>query len=80
MDWRDITVRGGTATNYQLMPGDRLFLAEDSFVAWDARMGKFLAPLERIMGFSILGVGTVGRFSGNVLQNAQQGGGGFGGF
>lgn len=82
VDWTGVTAQASTATNYQLMPGDRLFVAEDKMVAWDNRMAKVMAPFERIMGFSLLGVNTVTRFSGNVLQGGGMGrfgGGGFGG-
>jgi len=33
VDYDAITQRGATATNYQIMPGDRLFIAEDPAVA-----------------------------------------------
>ena len=68
VDWKAITAQGSTTTNYQLMPGDRLFVAEDKYVRFDTTIAKFTAPLERIMGFSLLGAGTATRFSGRVLQ------------
>jgi polysaccharide export outer membrane protein len=78
VDWQAVTAFGVASTNYQLMPGDRVFVAEDGLVAFDTHLAKLLAPLERAMGFSLLGAGTATRFSGKVLQ----GGGnpqGFGG-
>ncbi len=68
VDWRAITAQGATATNYQLMPGDRVFVAEDSLIAFDNNLGKLLAPVERVMGFAILGTSTLTRFSGQVLR------------
>lgn len=68
VDWRAITAQGQTATNYQLMPGDRVFVAEDSLIAFDNNLGKVLAPFERVMGFAMLGAGTLTRFSGQVLR------------
>ncbi|MHB0956055.1 MAG: polysaccharide biosynthesis/export family protein [Pirellulaceae bacterium] len=68
VDWRAITAQGAAATNYQLMPGDRIFVKQDSLVAFDNGLGKLLAPFERIMGFSMLGVGTLTRFSGSPLR------------
>ena len=68
VDWRAITAQGATSTNYQLMPGDRVFVKQDSLVAFDNNLGKLIAPFERLMGFSMLGVGTVTRFSGPVLK------------
>jgi hypothetical protein len=80
VDWRGIAALGAPETNYQLMPGDRLFIAEDKLVAFDTNLAKALAPVERLFGFSLLGVNTVTRFSGNVLEGGGAGGvGGFGG-
>jgi polysaccharide export outer membrane protein len=66
--WEDITAQAAVCTNYQVMPGDRVFIAEDKMIALDTALGKICAPFERIMGFSLLGVGTVTRFSGPVLK------------
>jgi polysaccharide export outer membrane protein len=81
VDWQAIATQGSIATNYQLMPGDRLFIAEDDLVALDTRLAKLLAPAERVLGFSLLGVNTVTRFSGPVLRGGGSqgtlGGGGF---
>ena len=66
--WEDITAHAAAGTNYQILPGDRVFIAEDKLIAFDTGLAKITAPLERIMGFSLLGVGTVTRFSGKVLQ------------
>ena len=75
VDWNAITQCGAVETNYQIFPGDRIFIAEDKRVALDTALAKTMAPLERIMGFSMLGVQTLSRFSGRVLQ-----GGGLRGF
>jgi polysaccharide export outer membrane protein len=66
--WEDITAHASACTNYQIMPGDRVFIAEDQLIALDTGLAKLTAPLERIMGFSLLGVGTATRFSGSVLK------------
>lgn len=66
--WNDITARGSTNTNYQILPGDRVFIEEDKLIAFDTGLGKLTAPLERIMGFSLLGATTATRLSGNVLK------------
>jgi len=68
VDWLGITQRGDVATNYQLLPGDRVYVAEDKWIAFDQAVSKFTSPLERIMGFTLLGTGTVTRLSGNVLK------------
>ena len=70
-DWRTgarTDAHGDVTTNYQLMPGDRVYVAEDKWVAFDTKIAKVTAPFERIFGFSILGADTVTRFSGDVLR------------
>jgi protein involved in polysaccharide export with SLBB domain len=79
VDYNSIVQCGDIRTNYQILPGDRLFVSQNLFVAWDTQLGKLTAPFERMMGFSLLGVETVSRFSGKVLQNqfSNTGQGGF---
>jgi len=80
VDWKAITAQAGTQTNYQILPGDRVFVAENKLVAFDTNLGKLLAPAERIFGFAIFGQQTLSRFSGKVLNgNNNNGGGGFNG-
>ncbi|MCA9265354.1 MAG: polysaccharide biosynthesis/export family protein, partial [Planctomycetales bacterium] len=59
IDWQAITRGASTATNYQLLPGDRLFIAEDRMVAFDGMISKLLNPFERMFGFSLLGSQTI---------------------
>ena len=68
VDWVDITAYAKTDTNYQLLPGDRVFVIEDRFTSFDGTLARVFAPFERIMGFSLLGASTATRFYGNVLQ------------
>lgn len=68
VDWFAITERAQPQTNYQILPGDRVFIAEDKLVAFDTQIAKFTAPMERIMGFVLLGTGTSTRLSGKVLK------------
>jgi len=68
VDWNAMTQCGNTETNYQVLPGDRVYIAEDKLIALDTGLGKLTAPFERVLGFSLLGVGTITRFSGSVLR------------
>ncbi|MBN2021385.1 MAG: polysaccharide biosynthesis/export family protein [Pirellulales bacterium] len=68
VSWESITACASANTNYQILPGDRVFIAEDRLVAFDTSLGKIIAPLERIMGFTLLGTGTATRLSGPVLK------------
>lgn len=61
VDWLAITQRGDIKTNYQVMPGDRVYVSEDKLVALDTAFGKMVAPLERIFGVTLLGTQTASR-------------------
>jgi polysaccharide biosynthesis/export protein len=50
VDYAAITQRGATATNYQIMPGDRLFIEGDPLIAANNNLSKKTAPLERALG------------------------------
>jgi polysaccharide export outer membrane protein len=68
VDWFAVTEQADSSSNYQILPGDRVFIAEDKMVAFDTQLGKLLAPFERLMGFTLLGTNTVTRMSGKVLR------------
>jgi polysaccharide biosynthesis/export protein len=59
VDWVAITKCGASATNYQIFPNDRVFVAQDHLIAFDTGLGKMLAPAERILGFTLLSTQTV---------------------
>lgn len=61
VNWTDITRGASTATNYQLLPGDRVFIAEDPLVKFDAVVSRVTRPLERLFGFTSLGTGMYER-------------------
>jgi len=58
VDWLGITQRGDIATNYQILPGDRMYIAEDKLVALDTALAKAISPVERIFGITLLGTQT----------------------
>jgi polysaccharide biosynthesis/export protein len=43
VDIEAIMKGGSTATNYQLLPGDRVFIAQDQWIAFDSIIGKVTA-------------------------------------
>ncbi|MER3415696.1 MAG: ABC transporter substrate-binding protein [Gemmataceae bacterium] len=73
VDWEAITQGGSTATNYQILPGDRIYVHSDHMIRFDTWVAKMVTPFERMFGFTLLGHGTI--------QNLRKGGGssGFGG-
>ncbi len=50
VDWEAVTSRGATATNYQIFPGDRIFIAQNPLVTRSNLIAAKTAPIERIMG------------------------------
>jgi protein involved in polysaccharide export with SLBB domain len=59
VDWDGIVRRGQTTTNYQILPGDRIYVRADHLVTFDTCVAKLVSPFERIFGWTILGNGTV---------------------
>jgi polysaccharide export outer membrane protein len=59
VDWRGITQDAVTSTNYQMLPGDRLYVKADPLIAADSQIAKITVPLSRIFGFTLLGNGAV---------------------
>jgi polysaccharide export outer membrane protein len=75
VDWNAIVECGQTATNYQLMPGDRLFIKSDSLIATDNLLSKVLTPIERLFGVTLLGSETVRGFGRTAANGAGTGAG-----
>jgi polysaccharide export outer membrane protein len=76
VDWQAITQCGATATNYQVLPGDRIYVKAQPLVTIDNTLAKVFSPIERIFGITLLGSATVHSVS---VPLGQTGGGG-GGF
>jgi polysaccharide export outer membrane protein len=73
VDWKAIVEHGSTATNYQVMPGDRIYVKADPLVTIDTLVAKLTTPVERVLGNVLLWNITVNRLEGNF----QRGGTGF---
>jgi polysaccharide export outer membrane protein len=74
VDWCAITQQGLTGTNYQLMPGDRIYVKADRWRTFDAVVAKVLSPFERMIGVTLLGSSTV-----NSIRGRNTSGNGIGG-
>lgn len=61
VSYEDITRGASTATNYQLFPGDRLFIAEDPMVKFGAVVSRITRPFEQVFGFVSLGTAMLNR-------------------
>jgi polysaccharide export outer membrane protein len=71
VDWEDVVRNGGTATNYQILPGDRVFVEQDNWIAAESLIARVTAPFERIISFTLLGsntVQTIQRFPGGFAN------------
>jgi len=59
VDWCGITQRGEAATNYQIFPGDRVYVKAQHLILIDSTIAKILSPIERLLGVTLLGSETV---------------------
>jgi polysaccharide biosynthesis/export protein len=59
VDWEEITRGGMTDTNYQVLPGDRIYIVDDKLVSSNGYLAKFTTPIERLFNITSLGTSTV---------------------
>ncbi len=71
VDYVGITQHGVTVTNYQIFPGDRVYLKAQRLVTIDRTLARVISPVERLFGVTLLGASTVNQINGRI--------GGFGG-
>jgi polysaccharide export outer membrane protein len=62
VDWNAIVQCGKTETNYQILPGDRIYVKAQPLVKFDTMLGLILAPVERAFGVTLLGQETIRSF------------------
>ena len=62
VDYEAVVQGGASATNYQLLPGDRVFIAEDNVSAFNNYLAKLTMPVERLLGLSSLGASATRSF------------------
>jgi polysaccharide biosynthesis/export protein len=67
VDWKGITRRGHTRSNYQILPGDRVFIMGQPLTKLDTQMARALAPVERVLGATLLGAAAVNTINGTGL-------------
>jgi polysaccharide biosynthesis/export protein len=76
VDWNAIIRGGSTATNYQLMPGDRVYVGLDPWIRTDQFLAKVISPFERIFGITLLGDSVVQQLALPLGNGANGPGGG----
>jgi polysaccharide biosynthesis/export protein len=62
VDYDAIAMGGMSATNYQVLPGDRVFIAEDNVSAFNNYLAKVTMPIERLLGVASLGTSATRGF------------------
>ena len=55
VDYIGLTQHGITTTNYQILPGDRVYVRADEAFRIDGYLQKVLTPIERLLGVTLLG-------------------------
>jgi polysaccharide export outer membrane protein len=59
VDWKAITRCGETATNYQVLPGDRIYVLAKPLITVDSFLARVISPIERVFGAILLGNAVV---------------------
>jgi polysaccharide export outer membrane protein len=73
VDWIGITQHGITTTNYQIMPGDRIYVKAQRIITVDTTLARMLSPVERLFGITLLGANTVNQISGRAFNGNNNG-------
>jgi polysaccharide biosynthesis/export protein len=71
--WQTLIMAGDTETNYQLFPGDRIFISADPLISADNWLAKVFSPIERVLGIALLGATTYQTFQGIGLGTGGNG-------
>jgi polysaccharide export outer membrane protein len=64
VDWCAITRYGDIQTNYQLLPGDRIYVMAQPIIRANNWLQKVLAPIQQGLGITLLGSETVNSIKG----------------
>jgi polysaccharide export outer membrane protein len=55
VDWNAIVRGGATVTNYQIMPGDRIYVEADPLLTLNSELARLFAPIQTTLGTIFLG-------------------------
>lgn len=69
VDYVGITQHGHASSNYQLFPGDRIYVRAERVFRVDGYLQKMLTPIERLLGLTLLGGSAYNSISGRGLNN-----------
>lgn len=76
VDWCGITMKGQVKTNFQLLPGDRVFVMSQPLTTIDTIYARMLAPVQRTMNAAILGASAYNTIRFTTVPTSQLGGAG----
>src|SRR5262249_36816547 len=65
---QDVVQCGSVDTNYQVFPGDRIYVQADPLIKTDNTLAKIIAPIERVFGVTLLAQETILSFGNNNRQ------------
>ncbi|HVK10063.1 MAG TPA: polysaccharide biosynthesis/export family protein [Gemmataceae bacterium] len=68
VDWHAVSALGDPTTNYQVLPGDRVYVDAQGAVVVDTYLARFLAPIERVLGVTLLGASAVREIQGQGVN------------
>jgi polysaccharide biosynthesis/export protein len=68
VDWKAITRLGSAEKNYQVFPGDRIYVEARPLITADTALGRLISPIERLMGITLLTSSTIS--SVNAIRNS----------
>jgi len=54
VDWCAIAKGADVSTNYQIMPGDRIYVQSQCIIRADSMIAKIVSPFERLFGVTLL--------------------------
>jgi polysaccharide biosynthesis/export protein len=66
VDWVGVSRRGEAETNYQIFPGDRIYVQSDKCLRVDTWLSKHISPVERVFGVTLLGATMVNAIKGQT--------------
>jgi polysaccharide export outer membrane protein len=67
VDWVGISQWGVSNTNYQLFPGDHVYVKAQRLVEVDNTLARILAPVQQLFGVTLLGTQTVNQIAGRGI-------------
>jgi polysaccharide export outer membrane protein len=71
--WGEIVQCGLTATNYHVLPNDRIYVKADALIRFDNMLAKIIAPIERVLGVSLLAQSTILEYQTRPNRNGTNG-------